>query len=101
MRRMKTLCRAIAVFLNPASLMIAQRTSTAMPPHADPKNDNKLNSDSVPDAYALNGQFDRIVIFRLKYQIDLLDGIEKLVKQEGIRNAVILSAMGSVRNYCL
>jgi predicted DNA-binding protein with PD1-like motif len=61
--------------------------------------DTKANNDSIPGAYAIHGQFQRVMILRLKYQTDLLEGIEKIVKQENIRNAVILSAIGSVRNY--
>jgi predicted DNA-binding protein with PD1-like motif len=49
--------------------------------------------------YALKGQFERIAIVRLKYRTDLLDGLERWVSSEKIRNAVILSAIGSVTNY--
>ena len=51
------------------------------------------------DVYSISGRFERIVTLRFKYQADLLAGLEKMVKQEKIRNAVILSAFGSVRNY--
>jgi predicted DNA-binding protein with PD1-like motif len=61
--------------------------------------DSKPNSDQVPDVYAITGQFDRILILRFKFDTDLLAGIERMVKQEKIRNAVILSAAGSVRGY--
>jgi hypothetical protein len=47
----------------------------------------------------MSGHFDRVVILRFKFGADLLAGFEKMVKQEKIRNAVILSAMGSVRGY--
>lgn len=61
--------------------------------------DLKPNSNSVPDVYAITGRFDRIVILRFKYDTDLLAGMEKIVKQQNIRNAVILSAAGSIRGY--
>jgi uncharacterized protein len=61
--------------------------------------DAKSNSDKVPDAYAISGQFERIVVLRFKYQTDLLTGLESMVKQHKIRNAVILSGIGSVRGY--
>lgn len=64
-----------------------------------PAEDAKSNSDKVPDVYALSGRFDRVLILRFKFDADLLAGIEKMVKQEKIRNAVILSAAGSVRGY--
>jgi predicted DNA-binding protein with PD1-like motif len=40
-----------------------------------------------------------VLIFRFKYQADLLAGMEKMVKENKIRNAVILSGAGSVRGY--
>lgn len=64
-----------------------------------PEEDSKPNSDKVPDVYALTGQFDRVVVLRFKNKADLLGGIERMVKQEKIRNAVILSGIGSVTGY--
>jgi predicted DNA-binding protein with PD1-like motif len=53
----------------------------------------------VPDVYAIPTQFDRVVVLRFKFDTDLLAGLEKMVKQEKISNAIILSGMGSVRGY--
>jgi len=64
-----------------------------------PEQDSKANSDSVPDVYAINGQFERIVVLRFKYQTDLLAGLNKMVKEQKIRNAVILAGAGSLRGY--
>jgi uncharacterized protein len=61
--------------------------------------DAKGISDSVPDVYAIPTQFERVLIFRFKYEADLLAGLEQMVKQNKIKNAVILSAAGSVRGY--
>src|SRR5947207_4274226 len=61
--------------------------------------DAKANSASVPDVYAIPGQFQRILVFRFKNQSDLLAGIEKMVKEQKIKNAVILAGIGSVRDY--
>jgi hypothetical protein len=61
--------------------------------------DARENSDRVPDVYAVPTQFERVLIFRFKYQADLLAGLEQMVKQNKIKNAVILSAAGSVRGY--
>lgn len=83
-----------------AAMLSAQQTRreivNASPSPAD---DAKPNSDNVPDAYAISGKFDRVVVLRFKFDTDLLVGIEKMVKQEKIRNAVILAAAGSVRGY--
>jgi len=64
-----------------------------------PEDDGKPNSDAVPQVYALSGQFERVVILRLKFDADLLQGVESEVKKQGIRNAVILGGIGSVRGY--
>ena len=61
--------------------------------------DAKANDPAVPDAYAINGQFERIVVIRVKNKVDLLRGIEAMVKKEGIKNGVILSGIGSLRGY--
>jgi len=65
----------------------------------NPADDAKPNSDKVPDVYAIEGKFDRVLVLRFKYGADLLAGIEKMVKEQNIRNGVILSAAGSVRGY--
>jgi predicted DNA-binding protein with PD1-like motif len=89
------LARACALaFL--ATILQGQTQTTRPKPSAA---DMKPNDPKVPDAYALNGQFSRIVVMRLKYQTDLLRGMEKLAKQQNIRNAVILSGIGSLRGY--
>lgn len=64
-----------------------------------PAEDAKANSDKVPDVYAIAGRFDRVITLRFKYNTDLLAGMEKMVKQEKIRNAVILSGAGSVTGF--
>lgn len=61
--------------------------------------DARENSAAVPDVYAVPTQFERVLIFRFKYQVDLLAGLEQMVKDNKIKNAVILSGAGSVRGY--
>ena len=68
-------------------------------PAANPADDAKGLSEKVPDVYAIPTQFDRVVILRFKFDTDLLAGLQKMVKQEKILNAIILSGMGSVRGY--
>jgi hypothetical protein len=82
-----------------AASLLAQRTQKEVIKATTPEDDAKPNSAKVPDVYAVSGKFDRIVVLRFKFDTDLLGGMEKMVKQEKIRNAVILSAAGSVRNY--
>ena len=64
-----------------------------------PAEDAKPNSEKVPGVFAIDGKFERVVILRFKFDEDLLAGIEKMVKQEKIKHAVILAGAGSVRGY--
>jgi predicted DNA-binding protein with PD1-like motif len=82
-----------------AAPMLAQRTTTEIAKPTTVEDDSKSNSDKVPDVYAVSGQLQRVVVLRFKYQADLLAGIEKMVKEQKIKNAVFLSGIGSVRNY--
>jgi len=43
------------------------------------------------------GRIDRIIMGRLRMNIDLLQGIEELVKAEGVRTGVILSGVGALK----
>ena len=48
--------------------------------------DKKGLSASVPDVYAIPGQFQRIVVLRFKNQTDLLAGLTKMVAEQKIRS---------------
>lgn len=61
--------------------------------------DSKSNSGTVPEAYAIAGQFDRVLVLRFKNDTDLLAGLQRMAKEQKIRNAVILSGIGSVKSY--
>lgn len=64
--------------------------------------DAKPNDPKVPDVYAVDaGKFERVLILRFKYQTDLLAGLEQMVKENHIRNGVILAAAGSVTGFQL
>ncbi len=91
--------RFILFVLLAAALEAQQSRREITNPSVNPVDDTKPNSNAVPDVYAIPTQFDRILIFRFKYDTDLLAGIQKMVKQENIRNAVLLSGIGSVRGY--
>lgn len=77
----------------------AQRTQKDIFKPTTPELDAKGNSQEVPEVVAVSGKIERVVVLRFKYMADLLAGIEKAVKDQKIRNAVILSGVGSVRNY--
>lgn len=88
------------LFLALAGVAGAQETRREITkPSATPEGDAKANSDAVPDVYAVNGRFERVVMLRFKYETDLLAGLQKMVQQENISNAVVLAGIGSVRGY--
>ncbi len=62
-------------------------------------NDTKGLSPAVPDVFAVSGHLQRIVVLRFKFGTDLLAGLQKMLVQQKIKNAVILSGFGSVRGY--
>ena len=83
---------AFAIF---AVLAAGQQTRTDV----GGSGDARPNSDKVPDVYSISTQFQKVLIWRFKYDTDLLAGMEKMVKADHVVNAVILSCAGSVRNY--
>jgi predicted DNA-binding protein with PD1-like motif len=95
---MKSLCY-FGWLLAAAVTLSAAETRTEIVNATTPAQDAKANSADVPDVYAIEGKFDRVVILRFKYQADLLAGLQQMVKEKHIKNAVILSAVGSVRSY--
>lgn len=82
-----------------ATLMAQETHRTVVNPSNPPEADSRPNSSSVPDSYSMVGHLDRVVVVRLKYKANLLAGIEKAVKDQHIKNGVILSAAGSLRGY--
>ena len=92
--------RLIFVWLALAVSLCAQETRReAVHGSANPAEDTRPNSDRVPDVYAIQATVERVVVLRFKFGTDLLAGLERMVKQEKIRNALILSGFGSVRNF--
>lgn len=92
--------KSIFLFLAMVAALSAEETRREIVNAAPtPAEDAKGLSDKVPDVYAIPGQFERVITLRFKFKTDLLAGMEKIVKQEKIQNAVILSAAGGVRGY--
>lgn len=59
-----------------------------------------LSADqAVPDVVTVQSEIKHVVVVRFKYNSDLLKGLEQTVKNENIKNAVILSGVGSVIRY--
>jgi len=53
----------------------------------------------VPDTFTTSTQFKRVVVVRMKNQVDILQGLRDAVAREKIKNAVILSGAGSLVSY--
>ena len=92
---------SVSVVVGCSAILLAQQTRTEVTKATTPFDDSKPNSDQVPEAYAVSGQFERILVLRFKYETDLLAGIEKMVAKHHVHNAVILSGIGSVKGYHL
>jgi predicted DNA-binding protein with PD1-like motif len=83
-----------------AAVLSAQQTRReVVNASPNPADDAKGVNPAVPDVFAINAQIRRVVVLRFKFDADLLAGLEKMVKAEKIRNAVILSGFGSLRGY--
>jgi predicted DNA-binding protein with PD1-like motif len=52
-----------------------------------------------PAVHTTTGDFTRIVIVRLKYGTDVLEGLNEAIQKEKIKNAVILNGVGSLTRY--
>jgi len=93
--------KRIVVALLGVSLSLSAQETRREVVHTSPNpaDDAKPNSDRVPEVYALKADLQRIVVLRFKFDADLLVGLERVIKEQKIRNAVILSGFGSVRNY--
>jgi hypothetical protein len=89
---------ALALLMT-AAVLPAQQSRTELTKPTTPADDAKANSDKVPEVYAISGQFQRVLVLRFKYEADLLSGLERMVKEHKIRNAVILAGIGSLRSY--
>ncbi len=89
------------ILLITAGALIAQgqRTRVELTKATTVKDDSKANSPDIPDVYAIPAKFDRLVVLRFKFDTDLLAGIEKMVKEQKIKNAVFLSGIGSLRGF--
>jgi len=94
---MKTV--ALLFLLAATSLISAQQTRREAGHAANPANDRRPNNPGLPDVSVVESHIDRVVILRFRFGTDLLAGLKSTIQKQGIRNAIILSGFGSVRNY--
>jgi len=93
--------KILMLFLLAATLALPAQETRREVVHASPNaaDDARPNSDRVPDVYAISATVQRVVVLRFKFGTDLLAGLKTMVKDQKIRNALILSGFGSVRNF--
>jgi predicted DNA-binding protein with PD1-like motif len=64
-------------------------------------NRDSAGTQAAPAIQILDSNFTKIVIVRLRNGVDLLDGLKKAVAEKGIKNAAILSGIGSLTSYSI
>ena len=57
--------------------------------------------NQVPEAVTTSGQFEKVIVVRMKQGADLLAGLKSSAENENIKNAVILSGIGSLVSYSI
>ena len=57
------------------------------------------SQEKIPDVHVITSEFDRIEIVRMRSGTDMLKGLNEAIKENNIKNAVILAGIGSVTDY--
>jgi len=94
----RVLTRLLSLAVIPA---VAGCSQIGQPGHAgqSSKQAALAGDKPAPAVHTVASNFSKIIVVRLKVGTDLLDGLQKAVKQENIKNAVILSGVGSLTSY--
>ena len=87
------------VLVSCTGLILQAQDITKEPFYSVKTPDHVALDEKVPDIYATEVSFDRTLVVRLKHQKDILEGLNDFVKQEKIKNAVIITGIGSVTGY--
>jgi predicted DNA-binding protein with PD1-like motif len=91
--------RAVLVAAIPCLLVV----TTTHPAGAGSKRQRLVDrapaGQPVPSPLAFATSVERIVIVRLTYGSDVLEGLARAVREERIESAVILSGIGSLKSY--
>jgi predicted DNA-binding protein with PD1-like motif len=82
-----------------AGLLVATTTHTGAGSDRQRLVDRAPAGRPVPSPLAFTTSFERIVIVRLTYGSDVLEGLARAVREDGIQSAVILSGTGSLKSY--
>jgi predicted DNA-binding protein with PD1-like motif len=93
------LCGALALGARLVRSVGAERAPDGPPPGIHRLVDEVPAGTPVPSPLMFSSNFERIVLVRMTFGTDLLEGLEKAVAREKISNAVILSGIGSLTGY--
>ena len=88
-----------ALLAGPALIAAQETRREVTHAGANPADSRRPNTNAVPAVQVFDATIRRVVILRFKFDTDLLVGLQAAIREHKIRNAVILSGFGSVRNY--
>ena len=92
---MGTMLRIVLLIILTGLGLSAQVKKTEVTRTTTPEADAKGLSPNVPDSESVSTRIERVVVVRLKHHADLLEGLEKQIAEQKIKNAVFLSGVGS------
>jgi predicted DNA-binding protein with PD1-like motif len=61
--------------------------------------DSIKHNPEVPDVFTTSTTFKKVLVSRLKHDVDILEGLQQIVRDEKIQNAVIITGIGSATSY--
>jgi len=86
-----------------ATLACLPAVTTGRAPGADPEPQRLVDrvpaGQPVPSPLTFTTSFERVVVMRLTYGSDVLEGLTRAVREERIESAVILTGIGSLTSY--
>jgi predicted DNA-binding protein with PD1-like motif len=89
----------IVIILLSGTVILSGQTIEQEPFYGIRTPDHLAVDDRVPDVYSTPVSFTRTMVVRLKHRKDILEGLNELVEMEKIKNAVIITGIGSVTNF--
>ncbi len=81
-----------------AVILILSASSGCKQAHTGHPGQEKTET-ACPAVSTNTSDFERVVVVRLKYGEDILQGLNEAIRKEKIKNAVILTAIGSLTKY--
>lgn len=89
----------LSIVLVDVTLLNAEALKNQLPGGHIKAPNHVIGNDEVPHVYSFKTSFKEYLIVRLKHGTDILAGLVEAVKQHDLKNAVILSGIGSTYKY--